>query len=134
VQRQPSLFDRGEPRFDPRFSGIRRVALDAEAWIDELPGWLRGHERLFDELARTARWRAERRHMYDHVVDVPRLLASVPEEASHPVIEQMRAARDLLVMGGTCQRTWRHAVPKVSSADPRLAIQFRPAWFARARY
>ena len=35
---------------------------------------------------------------------------------------------DLLVMGGTCQRTWRHAVPKVASAGPRIAMMFRPAW------
>ncbi len=33
---------------------------------------------------------------------------------------------DLLVMGGSCQRTWDHAVPKVPSADVRLSIQFRP--------
>jgi alkylated DNA repair dioxygenase AlkB len=32
---------------------------------------------------------------------------------------------DLLVMGGTCQRTWEHSVPKVASAGPRLSLQFR---------
>ena len=32
---------------------------------------------------------------------------------------------DLLVMGGTCQRTWEHAVPKVAAAGPRMSIQFR---------
>ncbi len=201
--RQPSLLDRGPPGFDREFSGIRRIALDADAWIDELPGWVRGHERLFDELDRAARWREERRHMYDHIVDVPRLLASVPEDCPpHPAVEEMRSALgeryrqsfdfaslalyrdgrdsvawhgdrvartlpealvaivslgsprrflirpatggkavarnlgwgDLLVMGGSCQRTWRHAVPKVAAADPRLTIQFRPAWFASARY
>ncbi|HYU14534.1 MAG TPA: alpha-ketoglutarate-dependent dioxygenase AlkB [Candidatus Acidoferrum sp.] len=36
---------------------------------------------------------------------------------------------DLLVMGGTCQRTWRHAIPKVQSAGPRIAIMFRPTWY-----
>jgi alkylated DNA repair dioxygenase AlkB len=35
---------------------------------------------------------------------------------------------DLLVMGGTCQRTWEHAVPKVRQAAPRIAIMFRPIW------
>lgn len=35
---------------------------------------------------------------------------------------------DLLVMGGSCQRTWQHSVPKVRHADPRLAIMFRPVW------
>jgi alkylated DNA repair dioxygenase AlkB len=36
---------------------------------------------------------------------------------------------DLIVMGGTCQRTWRHAIPKVARAPgPRIAVMFRPAW------
>lgn len=32
---------------------------------------------------------------------------------------------DLLVMGGTCQRTWEHAVPKVRRAGPRISLMFR---------
>ena len=32
---------------------------------------------------------------------------------------------DLLVMGGTCQRTWQHTVPKVASAGPRISVTFR---------
>jgi alkylated DNA repair dioxygenase AlkB len=35
---------------------------------------------------------------------------------------------DLLVMGGTCQRTWQHSVPKTSHAGPRIALMFRPTW------
>ena len=34
---------------------------------------------------------------------------------------------DLLVMGGSCQRTWEHAVPKTSRAiGSRISVQFRP--------
>ena len=34
---------------------------------------------------------------------------------------------DLVVMGGSCQRTWEHAVPKTAQAvGPRISIQFRP--------
>ena len=34
---------------------------------------------------------------------------------------------DLLVMGGSCQRTWEHAVPKTSRpVGPRVSVQFRP--------
>ena len=34
---------------------------------------------------------------------------------------------DLLVMGGSCQRTWEHAVPKTAQATgPRISVQFRP--------
>jgi alkylated DNA repair dioxygenase AlkB len=34
---------------------------------------------------------------------------------------------DLLVMGGSCQRTWEHAIPKSAQcAGPRISVQFRP--------
>src|SRR4051794_16639799 len=34
---------------------------------------------------------------------------------------------DLIVMGGSCQRTWEHAVPKTARpGGPRISIQFRP--------
>jgi alkylated DNA repair dioxygenase AlkB len=32
---------------------------------------------------------------------------------------------DLLVMGGSCQRTWQHSVPKVRRAGPRISVTFR---------
>jgi alkylated DNA repair dioxygenase AlkB len=35
---------------------------------------------------------------------------------------------DLIVMGGTCQRTWQHAIPKVAHAHPRMVVMFRPIW------
>lgn len=35
---------------------------------------------------------------------------------------------DLLVMGGTCQRTWQHSVPKVRGVGPRISVQFRHAY------
>lgn len=35
---------------------------------------------------------------------------------------------DLLVMGGSCQRTWEHAIPKTTGAvGPRVSVQLRPA-------
>jgi alkylated DNA repair dioxygenase AlkB len=44
---------------------------------------------------------------------------------------------DLLVTGGTAQRTWEHAVPKVVRAGPRVSLAFRhrldPAAYARKR-
>lgn len=211
---QLSLFGggpRGPWKVDTTFSGIRRIALDQEgeegAWVEHLPSWLAGHEGVMDVLVRSTQWRSERRQMYDRVVDVPRLVAALPDDGpGHPVIDEIRgclerrygvafphvslgfyrdgrdsvawhgdyvarnmrealvatvslgeprrfllrparpsagstgqtpATRafllgwgDLLVMGGTCQRTWRHAVPKVAAAGPRLAIMFRPTWYA----
>jgi alkylated DNA repair dioxygenase AlkB len=35
---------------------------------------------------------------------------------------------DLLVMGGSCQRTWQHAVPKCRGVGPRISVQFRHAY------
>lgn len=35
---------------------------------------------------------------------------------------------DLLVMGGTCQETWEHGVPKEAHAGRRIAVMFREAW------
>jgi alkylated DNA repair dioxygenase AlkB len=32
---------------------------------------------------------------------------------------------DLLAMGGSCQRTWQHSVPKVARAEPRISLTFR---------
>ena len=58
--------------------------------------------------------------------------AAVVREFGKPlVIEEVAVPRpgpgDLLVMGGTCQTTWEHAVPKVRAAGPRISVQFRQA-------
>jgi alkylated DNA repair dioxygenase AlkB len=38
---------------------------------------------------------------------------------------------DLIVMGGSCQRTWEHAIPKTARpVGPRVSIQFRPVGVA----
>jgi alkylated DNA repair dioxygenase AlkB len=196
---QISLFGGGEAALDIGFRGLARVALDSTAWVDHLPSWVAGHEGLLHHLTRTTDWQSLRRPMYDRVVDVPRLVASVPADGpGHPLLEQARRALslryrtefthitlalyrdgrdsvawhgdyvaremvedtlvasvslgaprrlllrpmaggatrafslgwgDLFVMGGACQRTWQHAIPKVAHADPRLVIMFRPTWY-----
>src|SRR5262249_26884124 len=194
--RQASLFDSGQPRFDQRLLGLCRIALDRGAWLDHIPGWLEGHAALLEILWSTMRWRSERRQMYERVVDVPRLMATVPDEGpGHPILHDMAAALslhygrplpsislaayrdgrdsvafhgdrlgirradaivaivslgfarrfllrragggssrafnlghgDLIVMGGDCQLTWEHAVPKVAHAELRISVQFRSA-------
>lgn len=193
---QTTLFGGREPSIDPRLTGVRRTLLSHAAWVDHLPGWLEGHEVVFDTLWRTTCWQHHRRRMYDRVVDVPRLVAEIPADGpGHPVLRCASAALsahygwrldrislaayrdgrdsvaphgdrlgrlvddsvvaivsvgaprrflmrpvaggpsrafdlgwgDLLVMGGTCQRTWQHGVPKAAAAAPRMSIQFRPA-------
>jgi len=39
---------------------------------------------------------------------------------------------DLLVTGGTAQRTWEHTVPKVAQAGPRISLAFRHGMHPRA--
>jgi alkylated DNA repair dioxygenase AlkB len=200
---QVSLFDNGAeaPALRP-LTGVRRTELGDGAWIDVLPGWLTGADALFRRLAAEVPWRAERRQMYERVVDVPRLLCFYGEDAPLPdpvltVARDELSARyaeelgepfrtaglcyyrdgrdsvawhgdtigrgstedtmvaivsvgvpralalrprgggatvryalghgDLIVMGGSCQRTWEHAVPKATKAvGPRISVQFRP--------
>ncbi|MFI9151734.1 alpha-ketoglutarate-dependent dioxygenase AlkB [Streptomyces sp. NPDC053367] len=199
---QSSLFDQTDRLGLAPLDGLRRTVLGAGAWIDVLPGWLSGSDALFEQLAAEVPWRAERRQMYDHVVDVPRLLAyyGAGEPLPHPVLAEAREALtthyaeelgepfataglcyyrdgrdsvawhgdrigrgaredtmvailsvgtprdlllrpagggsavrrplghgDLIVMGGSCQRTWEHCIPKSTRATgPRISIQFRP--------
>ncbi|MFJ8199266.1 alpha-ketoglutarate-dependent dioxygenase AlkB [Streptomyces sp. NPDC096152] len=201
---QASLFAQAdELRLGP-LTGLRRTPLGTGAWIDVLPGWLAGADDLFEQLAAEVPWRAERRTMYDQVVDVPRLLAfhGAGDPLPHPVLAEARAALsahyadelgepfttaglcyyrdgrdsvawhgdrigrgaredtmvailsvgaprdlllrpaeggggtvrrplghgDLIVMGGSCQRTWEHCVPKTTrAAGGRISVQFRPA-------
>ena len=40
-------------------------------------------------------------------------------------IRLVPAHGDLVVLGGTCQRTWDHSVPKCSSAGGRISLMFR---------
>lgn len=181
---------------------VRRTALSQGAWVDIRPGWLTGADTVFTQLRDAVDWQAERRRMYDRVVDVPRLVrfyaaheplplplltnarnvlsehykgelgepfttaglclyrdgrdsvawhgdmigrsstvdtmvAIVSVGTPRPLLLRPRGGGaslrylvghgDLLVMGGSCQRTWEHAVPKVAPATgPRISIQFRP--------
>ncbi|WP_067656980.1 alpha-ketoglutarate-dependent dioxygenase AlkB [Nocardia harenae] len=199
---QGSLFDQSPAPGLGELAALRRTELGGGAWVDLLAGWLSGGEALFDRLAATVPWQAERRPMYDRVVDVPRLLSFYGERdplpdpilttardalsahygpelgepfrtaglcwyrdgrdsvawhgdtigrgATHDTmvaIVSLGAPRalllrprgggaslryhvghgDLLVMGGSCQRTWEHAVPKTRRpAGPRISVQFRP--------
>lgn len=197
---QVSLFGTGEPAVDTTFAGIERIELAHGAWIERLPGWLHGEQTVFDTIVGSTTWHAHRRPMYDRMVDVPRLTASLSRDGrGHPVLDTIveavsgrvgepcervglawyrdgrdsvaphgdQIARnmhttamaivscgarrrfhlapvtgggglslelghgDLLIMGGTIQRTWRHGVPKTNRAvGPRLSMMFRPPWLA----
>ena len=60
----------------------------------------------------------------------PRTLALRPRGGG-PSLSFPIGHGDLLVMGGSCQRTWEHAVPKTARAvGPRVSVQLRPAGVA----
>jgi alkylated DNA repair dioxygenase AlkB len=211
----------GGPGLAPLAGRLARHELSRGAWVDHLPGWVAGSDTVLQTLLDGVDWRAERRRMYDGVVDVPRLLRwyGADEPLPHRVLTEARdrlsehyaaelgepfvtagmclyrdgrdsvawhgdtvkrpqhrsaaplrplegrsahvdtmvaivsfgAPRplllrprgggssrrfplghgDLVVMGGSCQRTWEHAIPKTArSVGPRVSVQFRPAGVA----
>jgi alkylated DNA repair dioxygenase AlkB len=211
VEFQASLFDPvapgcspgdAEPAIGPLGATVERHHLTRGAWVDVRPGWVSGSDDVFERLVREVPWQAERRQMWDNVVDVPRLLRFYDERdrLPDPLLDEAREALnshyaaelgepfttagmcfyrdgrdsvawhgdtigrsstqdtmvailslgearrlslrprtggssiafpvghgDLLVMGGSCQRTWEHAVLKTARpVGPRISIQLRP--------
>ncbi|MFC8510015.1 alpha-ketoglutarate-dependent dioxygenase AlkB [Streptomyces sp. NPDC057411] len=56
----------------------------------------------------------------------PRDLAFRPRGGGPTALRLPLGHGDLVVMGGSCQRTWEHAVPKTTRAvGPRISVQFR---------
>ena len=57
----------------------------------------------------------------------PRALLLRPNGGGAPALRHHLGHGDLLVMGGSCQRTWEHAVPKTAKpVGPRISVQLRP--------
>ena len=72
--RQPSLFGTCDPEADLHFVAVERVDLDETCWVDHAAGWLRGSDRVFDELLdRLEFGQRTGVPMYDSLVDEPRL-------------------------------------------------------------
>ncbi|WP_030610965.1 alpha-ketoglutarate-dependent dioxygenase AlkB [Streptomyces sclerotialus] len=60
-------------------------------------------------------------------VGEPRTLALRPRDGGGPTVRRSLGHGDLIVMGGSCQRTWDHAIPKTARpVGPRISVQFRP--------
>lgn len=92
MQLQERLFGGVEPGLDPTFVGIRRIDLGSDAFLEHLPSWVRGDDRLFDHLEHTTRWAEARREMYERMVDVPRLLATLPDDGPGHVVLDLAAS------------------------------------------
>src|SRR6266496_1303394 len=82
---QESLLDVcDEPALGALGGSVRRTSLTRGAWVDLRRSWLTGSGEVFGRLVAAVPWRAEKRHMYDKVVAVPRLLCFYGEDAALP--------------------------------------------------
>jgi alkylated DNA repair dioxygenase AlkB len=93
---QASLFGVGEPACDPNFDGAVRTPLDDQSWIELVPRWLSGPDRVFSELVAGLQWNQRDVVMYDRLLPEPRLTAwwstsSTAAEAL-PVLLEARTA------------------------------------------
>ncbi|ROQ41348.1 DNA-N1-methyladenine dioxygenase [Frondihabitans sp. PhB188] len=192
------------PVLGPLGASVQRIELGEGAWLDLRPGWVGHSDDLFERLVDRVPWQADRREMYDRVVDVPRLVSWFGPRAvlPDPVLAEAQSALndhyrrppgqvfetaglcfyrtgddsiawhgdkvgkaidrdtmvaivsvgaertlavrsrsggevrrfplghgDLLVMGGSMQRTHEHSIAKTKRAvGPRISVQFRPDW------
>jgi alkylated DNA repair dioxygenase AlkB len=157
---QPSLFAAAEqePSFDEAFSGRQRIHLDADAWVDLVPGWARGADRLFESVLASRSWGQRTRWMYDHSVVEPRLTARwelASGDALEPaILERMRqvlsrrygvvfdSAGFNFYRDGSDSVAWHRdkirkdiagpIVPLLSLGEPRKLV-FRPRGGGRSR-
>jgi alkylated DNA repair dioxygenase AlkB len=96
--RQPTLFSAAGTAagFDASFAGAGRIALDEHAWVDYVAGWVQGADVLFEEIVEGAPWRHKTVHMYDRMVDEPRLTAwygrAPGDEGGPPLLAEMASS------------------------------------------
>jgi len=83
---QPSLLaTAGSMHVDRSFSGLRRVDLDDQSWVDHVPEWVSGAELLFEQILIGRPWQQRSRHMHDRRLLEPRLTAPWSLESGEPL-------------------------------------------------
>jgi alkylated DNA repair dioxygenase AlkB len=118
---QPSLFGADEPPgIDRSFSGLSRVELDHESWVDHAPAWASGADSLFDQVLTLRDWQQRSRHMYDKRLLEPRLTSGWSAESSAElepaILEEIRGVlserygRELDSVGFNLYRDGRDSV------------------------
>src|SRR3712207_7399433 len=70
---QPSMWDLAEEATLGALA-VTRHHISRGAWVDHVPGWVRGSDEVLDVLLGDIGWRPDRRQMYEREVAVPRLL------------------------------------------------------------
>ena len=95
---QRSLFGDGEPRCNDR-ARIDRIQLDDASWVDVARGWFLGADTLLDAMLEHVDWKQGRRHMYDRMVDDPRLSHWYRrgDALPHPALERVGNELDRLL-------------------------------------
>src|SRR5688572_25041815 len=76
---QTSLLGSADPAIDATFRDLHRVELDADSWIDVVPGWLTGADSVFDALVACAPWTQRERVMWGNKLPEPRLTSGWAE-------------------------------------------------------
>jgi alkylated DNA repair dioxygenase AlkB len=93
VDFQGTLFETPAPGLRP-LAVTERHRLTRGAWVDVRRDFVSGADEVFERLVADVPWRAERRQMYDRVVDVPRLVHTYAagEALPHPLLDEARDA------------------------------------------
>jgi alkylated DNA repair dioxygenase AlkB len=133
VPRLLCFYAEGEQLPDPALDRARQ-SLDAHYWPElgeplvtaGLCLYRDGQDSVAWHGDRTGRGRTEDTMVAILSLGTPRALLLRPRGGG-PALRHDLGHGDLLVMGGSCQRTWEHAVPKTTRATgPRISVQFRP--------
>src|SRR3712207_9025588 len=86
---QPSMWDLAEEATLGALA-VTRHHISRGAWVDHVPGWVRGSDEVLEVLLGDIGWREDRRQMYEREVAVPRLLRwyGGGENVPHPPLTQ----------------------------------------------
>jgi alkylated DNA repair dioxygenase AlkB len=132
------MYDRRvrDPRLHARRGSIDRDRADIAGMVAALSGRYGIEFRsvganLYRDGRDSVAWHGDRvaRDLPDAVIAIvslgaPRRFLLRPKGGGPSVRYDLRSG-DLLVMGGSCQRTWDHSVPKTAVAGARISITFR---------
>jgi len=133
VPRLLCFYAEGEQLPDPALDRARQ-SLDAHYWPELGEPLVTAGLCLYRDGQDSVAWHGDRigrGRTEDTMVAIlslgtPRALLLRPRGGG-PALRHDLGHGDLLVMGGSCQRTWEHAVPKTTRATgPRISVQFRP--------